>query len=355
MMATDLHQGENMSSGSTTIEYTLEELETIQKAEEQRRRDQETHRIEESRREQALSRISELEQKLKAQGIPQVSDKSISDASPLNDILRYESSLRSMLMVSASAGISSGSNAAPDGDPLAAFLDDQQAPSASSAPMSDRAPDIHADQEKAERYLAALPILDDPSNQSLREALISVATGQAIWQDELATKAQELIAAHKKALADAETQRDKKALEIMCAALREQGIEVEPIAETMYVEGGDVYFRKHDVWDPGYYARLRIQPARNRMAFQMVRTGASTNDKAMEERFCEALKSVISTVNAKQPVAQFVELKSAGTEPMAVVSSASIPTCIRQSTSEAIKGTQPAAAHKKQFRSLNQR
>ncbi|MBK6744455.1 MAG: hypothetical protein IPG66_16425 [Hydrogenophilales bacterium] len=301
-----------------------------------------------------MSRIGELEQKLKAQGLSQVSDKSISESSPLNVILRYETSLRSKLMVAGSAGNASTSQSLLDGDPLAAFLDDQHAISAPAQPMSDQVSINHAEQEKAERYLAALPIQDDLANHSLREALISVATGQASWRDELATNAQELIEAHKKALADAETQRDKKALEIMCAALREQGIEVEPIAETMYVEGGDVYFRHHDVWDPGYYARLRIQPARNRMDFQMVRTGAASNDKAMEEHFCDVLKSVISTVNTNRDVAKIVEIKQAGTEPMTVISSASIPAGIWQNTSEPAKGTQPAA-HKKQVRSLNQR
>lgn len=147
---------------------------------------------------------------------------------------------------------------------------------------------IKQGQQEAKKILDALPP-DFPTDA--RKLLSEVADGRERLDDKL----REII---HEALKQTEANRRQAAANILSGTLSEMGYEVSPVSNSIFTEGGDVYFRNSD-WDDGYCIKLGVNDCR--INFNMMKTveGDSEKDASMEEEWKSEFENVKKRLGEK--------------------------------------------------------
>jgi hypothetical protein len=141
-------------------------------------------------------------------------------------------------------------------------------------------------------------------------------------------------AARAQAAAAAEQARLQEAAAVVLEqSLQDLGYAVEEIAETLFVEGGVAHFQRPEWGD--YFVRLRIDPQRQAMNFNVVRTGTAGEDRRREdmlaeERWCSAFPKLFETLKARGIPIAVTRLLQAGEAPVQVVDAATLPVRIAE-------------------------
>lgn len=115
-------------------------------------------------------------------------------------------------------------------------------------------------------------------------------------------------------------------------SLKDLGYAVEEIEATLFVEGGIAHFQRPEWGD--YFIRLRLDPRRNAMNFNVVRSGTvgadrQREDMLAEERWCSEFPRLFETLKARGIPIAVTRLLQAGEAPVQVVSAASLPASAR--------------------------
>ncbi len=153
----------------------------------------------------------------------------------------------------------------------------------------------------------------------------------------LATELRYQVQQHNEARAAAEREKsalagrrqmEEAAAVVLEQSLKDLGYAVEEIDETLFVEGGVAHFQRSEWGD--YYIRLRIDPKRQAMNFNVVRTGTTGEDRKhedmlAEERWCSAFPHLFDTLKARGIPISVNRLLQAGEAPVQVVDASSLP------------------------------
>jgi hypothetical protein len=128
-------------------------------------------------------------------------------------------------------------------------------------------------------------------------------------------------------------------------SLRDLGYEVDDIGETLFVEGGVAHFRKAG-WND-YFVRLRVEPGRGAVNFNVVRPARIGDDRRhedmlAEERWCAEFPRLQETLAARGLNVAVTRMLAAGEVPVQAVDAASLPV-LRQEDER-----RPAAAKTRQ-------
>lgn len=165
-----------------------------------------------------------------------------------------------------------------------------------------------------------------PDLQRLAVAALAVPT-----DDEAAMPLTELrlaVQRHNQAAAEAERRRreaEASAL-VLEVSLRDLGYEVEEIKATLFVEGGVAHFRCAGWAD--YQVRLRIDPARGAMNFNVVRPKGEArrhDDMLVEDRWCAEFPHLVQTLLARGIDLRVTRQRAAGEVPVQQVEAGSLP------------------------------
>ena len=148
------------------------------------------------------------------------------------------------------------------------------------------------------------------------------------YQVQTHNAARAAAALEKSALA-ARQQLEEAAAVVLEQSLKDLGYAVEEIEETLFIEGGVAHFQRPEWGD--YFIRLRIDPRRNAMNFNVVRTGEAGEDRRhedmrAEERWCSAFPRLFETLKARGIPINVTRLLQAGEAPVQVVDASSLPT-----------------------------
>lgn len=125
-----------------------------------------------------------------------------------------------------------------------------------------------------------------------------------------------------------EARRRAAATIVLEQSLRDLGYAVDDIEETLFVEGGVAHFQRPEWGD--YFVRLRIDPSRNAMNFNVVRAGTTGDDRRhadmlAEERWCSDFPRLFDTLKARGIPIEVTRLLQAGEAPVQIVDAASLP------------------------------
>ena len=131
-----------------------------------------------------------------------------------------------------------------------------------------------------------------------------------------------------RATAAEQQQLQEAAAIVLEQSLRDLGYAVEEIEETLFVDGGIAHFQRPEWGD--YFIRLRIDPQRNAMNFNVVRAGTAgedlrQEDMRAEERWCSDFPKLFETLQARGIPITVTRLLQAGEAPVQVVDTASLP------------------------------
>lgn len=207
---------------------------------------------------------------------------------------------------------------------LAAFLEDATTAAAANIATARRV--IVA------RTLERLELDDDTPLPPALEALALqvVDAPSADRAEALVTELRLQVKQHNDARAAAAEQRQMQeaAALVLEQSLKDLGYAVEEIEETLFVEGGVAHFQRPGWGD--YFIRLRIDPKRNAMNFNVVRAGTTGEDRAREdmlaeERWCSEFPKLFDTLKARGIPINVTRLLQAGEAPVQVVDAASLP------------------------------
>lgn len=129
-------------------------------------------------------------------------------------------------------------------------------------------------------------------------------------------------------LAAEEEKLREAAATVLEASLQDLGYAVEEIGATLFVEGGVAHFQRPEWGD--YFIRLRIDPKRKAMNFNVVRAGTAGEDRQREdmlaeERWCSEFPKLFETLKARGISIAVTRLLQAGEAPVQVVDAASLP------------------------------
>lgn len=171
---------------------------------------------------------------------------------------------------------------------------------------------------------AALP----PALEALAQQVITAPSADRA--EALVTELRLQVKQHNDARAAAaeQTQLQEAAAIVLEQSLKDLGYAVEEIEETLFVEGGIAHFQKAGWGD--YFIRLRIDPKRGAMNFNVVRTGSMGEDRAREdmlaeERWCAEFPQLFDTLKARGIPITVTRLLQAGEAPVQVVDATSLP------------------------------
>lgn len=146
----------------------------------------------------------------------------------------------------------------------------------------------------------------------------------------LVTELRLQVQRHNEALASAAEQKklQEAAAIVLEQSLKDLGYAIEDIEATLFVEGGIAHFQR-PAWGD-YYIRLRIDPKRGAMNFNVVRTGSAGEDRQhedmlAEERWCSEFPKLFETLKARGIPITVTRLLQAGEAPVQVVNAASLP------------------------------
>lgn len=161
----------------------------------------------------------------------------------------------------------------------------------------------------------ALQVVDAPSADRA-EALITELRLQVKQHNDARTAATE------------QQKLQEAAALVLEQSLKDLGYAVEEIGETLFIEGGVAHFQKPGWGD--YFIRLRIDPKRNAMNFNVVRAGTIREDRThedmlAEERWCSEFPKLFDTLKARGIPITVTRLLQAGEAPVQVVDAASLP------------------------------
>lgn len=182
------------------------------------------------------------------------------------------------------------------------------------------------------RVLERLELATDAALPPALEALAQqvIAAPSADRAEALVTELRLQVKQHNDARAAAaeQAQLQEAAAIVLEQSLKDLGYAVEDIEETLFVEGGVAHFQKPGWGD--YFIRLRIDPKRNAMNFNVVRAGSMGEDRAREdmlaeERWCAEFPKLFDTLKARGIPITVTRLLQAGEAPVQVVDAASLP------------------------------
>jgi hypothetical protein len=178
---------------------------------------------------------------------------------------------------------------------------------------------------------APLPANLDSLAQQIAEApttdRAAALASELRYQVQLHNEARATAEREKSALAE-RRQMEEAAAVVLEQSLQDLGYAVEEIDETLFVEGGIAHFQRPDWGD--YFIRLRIDPKRQAMNFNVVRTGTTGEDRAREdmlaeERWCSEFPRLFETLKARGIPINVTRLLQAGEAPVQVVDASSLP------------------------------
>ena len=111
-------------------------------------------------------------------------------------------------------------------------------------------------------------------------------------------------------------------------SLRDLGYDVDGIGETLFVEGGVAHFQKPG-WND-YFVRLRIDAVHSAVNFNVVRPGATGDDRRQEdmlaeERWCAEFPRLQQTLAKRGLQVAVTRMLAAGEVPVQVVDAATLP------------------------------
>ena len=196
-----------------------------------------------------------------------------------------------------------------------------------------------AQRGQAEKLLVELEDIAGAGADShdLRQTLELAAAGLVALTDELANRARSLIAA-----LNEERLRETQAAAalVLEQTLKDLGFTVEPIAETLFMDGGAAHFSRPE-W--GQYAvRLRASPNAATLNFNVVREpaegdnwSAAIRDARAEEAWCAHIPRLSKTLNERGIGVKVARLLAAGEAPAQVVPAGTL---------EALQSATPTAA-----------
>lgn len=208
---------------------------------------------------------------------------------------------------------------------LAAFLEDAASAAAADIATARRILVAHA--------LARLELDPDATLPSALESLAQqvITAPTAERAEALVTELRLQVQNHNQARATAAEQKQlqEAAAIVLEQSLKDLGYAIEEIEETLFVEGGVAHFQKPG-WDD-YFVRLRVDPKRNTMNFNVVRAGTTgevrkVEDMLAEERWCAEFPKLFDTLKARGIPITVTRLLQAGEVPVQVVDAASLPT-----------------------------
>jgi hypothetical protein len=213
---------------------------------------------------------------------------------------------------------------------------DQLAAYAAQARLAGATPDDAA--TRRELVARVLERIELEENEPLPAALDALALQvvQAPTAERAAALATELrlqAQRHNEARAAARRAAEQARLQeaaaaVLEASLQDLGYAVEEIGETLFVEGGVAHFQRPEWGD--YFIRLRIDPQRKAMNFNVVRAGTAGEDRKREdmlaeERWCGEFPRLFETLKARGIPIAVTRLLQAGEAPVQVVDAASLP------------------------------
>ncbi|MFL6664107.1 MAG: hypothetical protein ACJ8G7_18195 [Rhizobacter sp.] len=176
---------------------------------------------------------------------------------------------------------------------------------------------------QAESLLVELDMAEavDAESHALRQTLELAAAGLIELTDDLASRARSLIEA-----LDEQRRHETQAAAalVLEQTLKDLGFTVEPIAETLFMEGGAAHFTRPE-W--GQYAvRLRAAPNAATLNFNVVREpaegdalSAAIRDAHAEEAWCAHIPRLSKTLNERGIGLKVTRLLGAGEAPAQVV------------------------------------
>jgi hypothetical protein len=137
--------------------------------------------------------------------------------------------------------------------------------------------------------------------------------------------------------AAAQSRLQEAAAVVLEQSLQDLGYAVEEIGATLFVEGGVAHFQRPDWGD--YFIRLRIDPKRKAMNFNVVRAGTAGEDRQREdmlaeERWCGEFPKLFETLKARGIPIEVTRLLQAGEAPVQVVDAATLPRIDRGAAEE---------------------
>jgi hypothetical protein len=179
--------------------------------------------------------------------------------------------------------------------------------------------------DKAKSLLDLLD-LEIPSGEGpLKQRLELVRVGAIPFSDDLEKMARGAIA---KAESAAKASTQASAADIVKETLADLGYDVAPIEETLFAEGGKVYFRKAGWSD--YCVRLTVRPDESKINFNVVRmtdnvgdVGASSrkSDIEAENAWCSGYQQFVDTLAARGLDTKLTRHLPVGAVPVQTVSS----------------------------------
>lgn len=167
-----------------------------------------------------------------------------------------------------------------------------------------------------------------PTLDTLAHEIVAAPT--AIRAEALASELRLQVQQYNAAAVEAAKQKRRQdaAALVLEQSLKDLGYAVEEIEETLFVEGGVAHFQRPEWGD--YFVRLRIDPKRSSMNFNVVRAGTSGEDRKhedmlAEERWCSAFPKLFETLKARGIPINVTRLLQAGEAPVQVVDAATLP------------------------------
>jgi hypothetical protein len=212
---------------------------------------------------------------------------------------------------------------------LAAFL--------AQARLAGATPDVAAvRQQLVARVLERIERTADeplpPALDALALQVVEAATQERA--EALATELRYQVQQHNttRAAASEEAKLREAAAVVLEQSLKDLGYAVEDIEETLFVEGGIAHFQRPEWGD--YFVRLRIDPQRGAMNFNVVRAGTAGEDRKREdmlaeERWCADHPQLFATLRARGLNIDVTRMLQAGEAPVQVVDASSLPAATR--------------------------
>ena len=209
----------------------------------------------------------------------------------------------------------------------------------------------------AERILGRLSGLDEaafpPELDALMRKLIEAESDERAEMLALELRAQVQRHNEARSRAEAETAENRKreiAGVLVAEVLSDLGYDVEPIAETLFVQGGVAHFQRAEWGD--YYVRMRVDPATSNVNFNMVRATTATappdaaqrkRDEEMEATWCSGIPKLLAELSARGIDTRKLRELDAGAVPVQMVKPETIDSALRR------KDESPAAAAPRQM------
>lgn len=182
-------------------------------------------------------------------------------------------------------------------------------------------------QNLAQRLLARIAHLGEPPEhlQKLAQELAQTLPGERF--ELLASELRAQIQAHIEALQQQQVQEATTL--VVTQSLKDLGYQVEDVADTLFVQGGVLHFRK-----PGwgnYMVRMRVDAKASSANFNVVRAVAqcenerSVLDHLAEDRWCAEFPALLQALEARGLHLNVTRRLEAGEVPVQLVDAAKLP------------------------------